>query len=335
MTQFPDFTPSPDYPPLINHSRERRRLAIPALAISFTMLFTTLLQIFAVLAVSIFCPWIMDQDWYIWVMSTVPMYAVAMPLSLLICRVLEPVEEKPVQRKLGAGAFLGLLALCFTLSYAGNYLGQIINTVIQAITGEMPSNDLQELTTSSPLWTNLLFCGILAPIMEEVFYRKMVADRLRPLGELPTILISGVVFGLIHGNFYQFFYAAFIGILFGYIYVYTGKIRYTIALHMIFNLIGGVYSTEMLKRMDTERLAVDPILEITENAAGYIMMALYLLFMFLAFIGSVIAIVIMVQRKLPRLQKREHPLRAADWVRVGLINPGVWLLAVVILLLFL
>lgn len=335
MTQFPEFTPSPDYPPLINHSRERRRLAIPALCVSFTLLFTSLVQILAVYCISRFAPWIMDQNWYIWVMSTVPMYAVAMPLSLLLCRVLEPVETKPTERKLGIGAFLGLLALCFTLSYAGSYLGQIINTVIQSITGEMPANDLEEVTSASPLWTNLLFCGILAPIMEEIFYRKMVIDRLRPLGDLPTVLISGVVFGLIHGNFYQFFYAAFIGILFGYIYVYTGKIRYTVALHMIFNLVGGVYTTEMLKHMDLERLAVDPLLEITENAAGYIMMALYLLFMFLAFVGAIITIAIAVHRKPIRLQKREHPLRPADWIRVGLLNPGVWLLAIVILLLFL
>ena len=321
--------------PMTDHSRERRRLAIPALCISFTLLFTSLVQILAVYWISVFAPWIMDQSWYIWVMSTVPMYAVAMPLSLLICRILEPTEEKPTQRRLGVGTLLGLLCICFILSYAGSYLGQIINSIIASITGELPANDLEEVTSVSPLWTNLLFCGILAPVMEEIFYRKMVIDRLRPLGELPTILISGVVFGLIHGNFYQFFYAAFIGILFGYIYVYTGKIRYTIALHMIFNLIGGVYATEMLKRMDLERLALDPILEITENAAGYIMMALYLLLMFLAFVGSIITIAIAVHRKPLRLQKREPPLSAADWVRVGLLNPGVWLLAIVILLLFL
>ena len=323
--------------PMINYSRERRRLAIPSLAISFSMLFTPLLQLIAVSLISAFAPWIMDLDWYIWVMSMVPLYAVAMPLSLLICRALEPVEGKPTQRRLGVGTMLGLLAICFTLTYLGNYLGQLVNTIIGAITGEPPANELQELTMSSPLWTNLLFCGILAPIMEEIFYRKMVIDRLRAFGDLPAVLISGVVFGLIHGNFYQFFYAAFIGILFGYIYVYTGRIRYTVTLHMIFNLVGGVYATEMLKRINPERLEVDPVLEITENAAGYIMMALYLLFMFLAFMGAVVALILFFLKKPPRLhlQKRETPLSAAEWVRVALCNPGVWLLAAVILLLFL
>ena len=49
-----------------------------------------------------------------------------------------------------------------------------------------------------------------------------------------------MIFGLCHGNFYQFFYAFGIGLVFGYIYTRTGRIRYTIVLHMIINFLGSV-----------------------------------------------------------------------------------------------
>ena len=333
MNQQPEYTPLDQALPPINYQRARRRIAVPAFAIAFVFLFTALIQGILVSLVAAFCPQIMDYDWYIWVMSMVPLYAVAMPLSLLFYK-LEPVQQKPETKSLPFPLLLGLLALCFALTYLGNFLGQLVNNIIGSITGNQPVNELQELTMSSPLWTNLLFCGILAPIMEEIFYRKVVIDRLRTLGELPTVLISGVVFGLIHGNFNQFFYAAFIGILFGYIYIYTGKLRYTIALHMCFNMVGGVYSTEMIKRMDLERLATDPYPEMIQNFGAYAMMLAYYVFIFAAIVGAIITVIYLVHLR-PRLQKTERPLRPSEWARVGLLNPGVWMLAIVIVMLFL
>ena len=39
------------------------------------------------------------------------------------------------------------------------------------------------------------------------------------------------------------------GILFGYLFVRTGNVLYPMALHVIFNMISGVYTSEMLKRI--------------------------------------------------------------------------------------
>ncbi len=328
----PEFSPLQNTPPPIDYQRERRRIAVPAFAISFTFLFTAVLQTILVSLIAAFCPALMDYNWYVWVISTVPLYAVAMPLSLIFYK-FEP-AQKPAQKSLPFPLLLGLLAICFALTYIGNFMGQFVNGIIEAITGTPPVNDLQELTLESPLWANLLFCGILAPVMEEFFYRKLLMDRLRPLGELPTVLISGILFGLIHGNFNQFFYAAFIGILFGFVYLYTGKLRYTIALHMGINLVGGVYSTEMLKRMNEDRLQSEPLLELLQNMGAYAMMLAYFVFMGIALIGAVVTTVYLCRHR-PRLQKNERPLRPGEWARIGLLNPGVWLLALVVLLLFL
>lgn len=330
-----DFSPfssqSPqNRPPL---SSLRRRLAIPAFAISFVFLFTSLLQLLAVEIIARAFPQLMDHNWYNWVLSMVPLYAIAMPLSLLFYKA-APASPPTCTRNISFPIFLGLLAICFAMTYAGNLIGQILNMIIGNFTGSVPANNLQEITLSSPLWTNLLFCGILAPIMEEIFYRKLLIDRLRCFGDLPAVLISGILFGLIHGNFYQFFYAAMIGLLFGAIYLHTGKIRYTVALHMCINLIGGVYSVEMLKRINLESLAEQPYLEMLQHFGGYAMMLSYFAFVLIALIGALVAAILLYRRRLP-LRRGEYPLTATEWIHVGLFNPAVWILLLVVVLLFL
>lgn len=312
-------------------ARERRRIAIPALAISFVFLFTTLLQLLISYLTARFFPALFDQSYYVWVVSALPMYAVAMPLSLLFYR-MEPAQP-PERKKLGTPVFLGLIALCFAMTYLGNFLGQAVNLLINAVTGRTPDFALQELTLSSPLWANLLFCGILAPIMEEVFYRKLIVDRLLHYGELPAVLISGILFGLIHGNFNQFFYAAMIGMLFGYVYIRTGNLLYTVALHVCVNLVGGVYTAELLKRLDVEALGTNPSMQtLSENATGIVMMLLYFFFIVVCLVGAVIAACLLYKRVF--FHRSPNAPTKKQWASILLPNPAVWILAAVTLMLF-
>ena len=309
---------------------DRRQLAAPALAVSVMFLVTVLAQLVLVLLVQLFAPWIAQQDWYLIVASNGPMYAIAMPLSLLCYRM--SVAEPPQKKKLGVPAFLGLIPICFALTYIGNIIGSVVNEVIATFTGEPVTNELQELSLSLPLWATFLFMGVLAPILEEIFYRKLVIDRLLRFGELPAILISGILFGLIHANFSQFFYAAMLGMVFGYIYIRTGRLRYTVALHMIVNMVGGVYASEMLKMIDMDAMA--------ENVMGYFLqnpLPLFLLLGYYAFIGICFVaapITIALFWKHIRIQRAENPLTAKEWVCIGVKNPAVWVLAVVIVLMF-
>ena len=320
----------PSEPPC-NVWQERRRPASIAFAVSFITLFTSLIQVVIMALISRFAPALADRDWYVIVLSTLPMYVIAMPLSLLFYRIgrAEPPMEK---RRLSPLVLCGLLAVCFALTYAGNIIGLIVNAILSLITGEPIVNELQELTMNTPLWANLLFCGILAPILEEIFYRKLVIDRLRRYGDLAAILFSGVLFGLIHGNFSQFFYAALIGILFGYIYLHTGKLRYTVALHMGVNLIGGVYSTEMLKRMDMMAFSANPFAYIAENAVPVAMFLLYMIFIMICFVVAPVTIALVWKHI--RLRKGEVELTFGLFVKIFLLNPAVWLLLGVIVLLF-
>lgn len=315
----------------IDVRRERRQPLSIALGVAFITLFTTALQLILVSLIHRFVPTLADADWYVIVLSTLPMYAVSMPLSLLLFRIGK--AEPPTRNRISFPVWLGLLAICFALMYAGNFIGIIINAIISIFTGKPTVNELAELTMNTPLWANLLFCGILAPILEEIFYRKLVIDRLRRYGDVAAILISGVLFGLIHGNLSQFFYASFIGILFGYIYLRTGKLRYTVALHMTVNILSGVYATEMLKLLTPILESADPLTALAQSPAVIPMALLYFLFIFACIIGAPIALVLLWKKI--RLEKATVRLSKQNAVRIFLVNPAVWLLCGVILFLFL
>ena len=67
---------------------------------------------------------------------------------------------------------------------------------------------------------------------------------------MTAVAVSSVAFGLFHGNLYQLFYATGLGFVLGYIYAKTGKLRYTVAIHMIINFLGSVVAIPLGKIME-------------------------------------------------------------------------------------
>ena len=316
--------------PALDLRRERIQVSSIALAISFITLGTSLFQFIIILLVQLFAPALTAQPWYRMVVSMVPMHLIAMPLSLLLYRFGKPVPPQP--RKMSFAAWLAVLTVTFAVTYLGSFISVAVNAIISLITGEPVENQLQELTAQTPFWTNLLFVGILAPILEEIFYRKLVIDRLRRYGDLVAILVSGTLFGLLHGNFSQFFYACMGGILFGYVYLWTGKLRYTIALHMTVNLVGGVLTTELAERIDADALSSGSVEALLQNALPLALFGIYLMFVLACMILAPIVIVLF--RKHIRFQKGEISLRAKDFCRIFFLNPPVWILLILVIVSF-
>ncbi len=335
MDQFPkDREPiTPEQKPLRDLRAERMQIAFPALGIVFIFVFSAVLQLTLDALIRSFAPDLASADWYAYAIAMLPMYLVAMPLSLLFFR--PAVAEPPERKKLSFPVLLGLAAICFALSYAGSFLGNFVNLIFALLRGQEAVNPVQSMTAGAPLWANLLFMGIAAPIMEEIFYRKLVIDRLRRYGDLPAILLSGIAFGLIHGNFSQFFYAAVLGCVFGYVYLRTGDIRYTIALHMGINLVGGVYASEIFRYLDLELLARDPMSILSENLVGMLMYLAYLAFMGITVIGGIVAFILLFKYWRAPLRRAEASLNASEWGRVLILNPGVLILLAFVAFMFL
>ena len=311
-------------------STERRQLAMPLLAVVCIYLVTLLVQEVALLLIRSFAPALMRESWFLIVMSNTPMYLCGMPLSLLLFRFAK--ASPPPKSRLRFPAFLGLIAICFSVTIVGSMISTAISSLIERVTGQAPSNELQELTINTPLWANLLYVAILAPILEEIFFRKLIIDRWRRWGDLPAILLSGLAFGLIHGNVGQVVYATLVGMVFGYIYLRTGKLRYTVALHIIVNLIGGVFTTEILKHLDLDALAEGSAAAILQNAMPLLCFCGYLCFLLLCFVTAPIALALLWRHI--RFEKGEARLTAGQWARAGLLNPAVWLFLGLVVFLF-
>lgn len=315
---------------------ERLQIGSALLGVAFIFLFGALMQVLVDLLVGALAPALRETDWYPWLLSSASLYLFAMPLSLILFRLGR--GEAPVRgERLTLPMLLGLIALCFALAYAGNFLGAIVNAVIGAVTGKLPENELETMTSSAPLWTNFLCVGILAPVLEEIFFRKLVIDRLRRYGDLFAMLASGVLFGLIHGNFYQFFYAAAMGVLFGYVYLRTGRLRYTVILHVTVNLVGAVYTAEMLKLISPILEAENPAAALLAAPAGALMLSFYLCFMLLCLAGAVAAAILLYRYWVRghRFSPAARRLTRGEWVRVLLLNPALWIFSVFCVLLFL
>lgn len=191
-----------------------------------------------------------NYAWYM-ILAMAPMYVIAFPVLVLLCRRRETVQL--TQHKLGFGNFVIFMTMCFALMIIGNFVGIFINYIIGLIKGSPVINSVDVLMNSSSLWANIIIVGLCAPIFEELMFRKLIVDRMVRYGEATAIVVSGLMFGLFHGNFTQFFYAAALGMIFAFIYVKTGRIRYTIIAHMIINM-SSTLMVPVLSKIDMEAL---------------------------------------------------------------------------------
>ena len=137
---------------------------------------------------------------------------------------------------------------------------------------------------------------------------------------------SALLFGAIHTNFSQFFYALFVGIVFGWVYTYSGKLRYSMILHALFNAFGVVTSEIVRLGGGTEAVA-------SGNTPLWLTMLLlgeegiYLL----SFVGTILAGVLLIRKLRP--QKPTVFLTGRQKAFLIFLNPTVWALAVLLLLL--
>ena len=199
------------------------------------------------------------------VVTMVALYGCAAPLSYLVFRTVTPVNAP--KRKLAPTAFFLFTLIAFTLMIAGSMIGEVLNQGVEIFTGTQQESAVSEMINDTPLWLICIYTVGVAPLLEELFFRKLLIDRLRPLGQWMCMLVSGVFFGLFHGNIEQFSYAALIGILLGYVYYHTSNVWYCVAMHAILNFFCGVLTTIVTSLMNVDFL--DPTL--TDEALADLM----------------------------------------------------------------
>lgn len=192
-------------------------------------------------------PHLQGENWYIWTMSLVPLYLFAFPVFWLIIKKVPSAKIKPY--RMSVGRFVLTAIMCIALMYIGNLVGIVLSALL-APDIESMINPVQEIILGSNMIWNFLFAVLIAPIGEEILFRKLLIDKTVRYGEGTAVLLSGLFFALFHGNLFQAFYAFLLGLMFGYIYVKTGKLRYPIILHMIINFLGAIIGPAILTLND-------------------------------------------------------------------------------------
>ncbi|HIQ61331.1 MAG TPA: CPBP family intramembrane metalloprotease [Candidatus Enterenecus faecium] len=183
---------------------------------------------------------LLNNPWFLWAASSLPMYVVGVPIFLLIIRPL-PIHSQS-QNKLPVSRFLVLLLICFPVTYLGNLIGTLLSAVLSGGTAQ---NGIETyLTDGGPL--ALFTTIIVAPVVEEYVFRKQLLDRCGRYGEKTAMVFSALAFGLFHMNFYQFFYAFGVGLILAYVYLRTRSLRYPVLIHMIINFLGSAVPLFMM-----------------------------------------------------------------------------------------
>lgn len=265
--------------------------------------------------------WIKDMNIML-AATMIPMYAIGFPASFFVMghgktvQIAEKHSMKPSQVLL---AFL----MSYALLMAGNIIGVCVTMGIGFMKGEPVVNNLAEVVGEGNIWISAIYMVLLAPVFEEYLFRKLICARVLPYGQGMAIMISGLMFGLFHGNLNQFFYAFFLGCFFAFIYVKTGRLRYTIILHMMVNFMGSVVGGLLLQNVDLEQITV----------SGMIISALYMLCIF----GIVIAGAVLLLANLSKLKADAGEISVARGSRfdVAIVNVGMALYCMVFMVMML
>ncbi|MBQ8262835.1 MAG: CPBP family intramembrane metalloprotease [Lachnospiraceae bacterium] len=198
---------------------------------------------------------VISHPLFAWALTVVSIYVIGFPFLVVILgkREKETLEKKKMSFKsFVVCVFIGA-GICGVGSLIGSYLTMFILMLFGSSADALNANPLTELMLFSDTIPRVLVVGILAPIFEELIFRKLLIDRTVKYGEGVAIVASGLMFGLFHGNFSQFFFATGLGIFWAYIYIRTGKVWYTILFHMIINLVSSVGTVLLMQNMPMDK----------------------------------------------------------------------------------
>ena len=272
-----------------------------------------LLSLLSTLVINLFFPWLFDNGLLLliidYALSFISIYCIAAPVALLA---LSPLPKiRPIKESMKFSHLVAALCICFTFMQTGSSFSNIIITITESITGKTISNPVENSLPLEHLLTAAIFAGILFPILEELLFRRLLCNRLLPLGEKKAIIISALIFGFIHGNLYQFAYAFLLGLVLGYIYVKTGKLIYTIIFHCIINLYAGVFAQYVLSKLPLDTIneilsdetAMSDMNLLLEKLSPYMTeFALYMVYAYvmlgLSLAGFIILLVLTIKKKL-------------------------------------
>ena len=255
-------------------------------------------------------------------------YFIAVPISLLVLnnpkfrdvplkglQFFTP-EEKAQKKTLSPAEFGSFLLFMFPLGIVGSLIGNLLALGMTAITGHTVNDVLTNTLTGLSTPMVFILSVVMAPIFEEIMFRYAVIGYCKRFGEWNAIIVSALIFGLIHTNVFQFFYAFALGIVFGYVFIYTGRLIYSIIMHVTFNFFGAFVP-----------ILIDP--ELSPSSMGSMV---YSVIQYVVAIIGLIMLILYVQKGNLLENSPEAPIQGKI-SKDALLNPGMICLFIVCLIL--
>lgn len=263
-----------------------------------------------------------------------PGYFIGYPVILYLFKKI-PAETAVQPRKMRISHIFVAFLMTYAITYISSYIGNFLISLFEKANGTEVENVVDQLLNQIHPATTLLVAVILAPIFEELLFRKAVLDRTAKYGEGISIVFCGLLFGLFHGNFSQFAYAFCLGMFFGFIYLKTKKIIYPIILHILTNFMGSTvpmfvldksnyaeYEAKLTELMNSPEYTDEAATALSlEYSGGILLMFGYLLVMLSMFVAGVVLLI--VKRKKFTLNPGELPIEKNERLRTLFFNPGM------------
>ncbi len=248
--------------------------------------------------------------------SGLSMYFIGVPLAYLTVLGIKP--HKCQVQSITPKLFLVYMLISWFLMYSGGFITNIISSLFSLITGKEPNKLLETALDNMPIGIALLSTCIIAPIFEELVFRKLIIDRTHCFGEKVSIIISAAMFSLFHTNPEQFLYAFLLGLIFGYVYMRHKNIWHTILLHGAVNLLGGGIPVLL------EHFTESTVLSVAVTA----------MFACITIILSVIGLILFIKKvhKI-KLAPTEFELSNKEHAKAALLNGGMITFILIMLIL--
>ena len=278
------------------------------------------------------------------IFAGITVYACGMPFILLLTSRME--KDVIERRKMKWWQFVLALIICYSLIYISNFAGIAITTLVGILKGSPVENELVSVVAGGNVWANFIIMVVAAPIVEEYVFRKVIVDRTVRYGQGIAVAASGLMFALYHGNLNQFAYAVVLGCFFAFIYVKTGNLKITIAMHAIVNFMGSIVSGQLMKLLAYDELMTLDLTDtealmqhMMDHAAGWLLFGLYALGLFTVVIAGIVLFIIAIVKKRFTFEPARLQLPKGKGFQALILNPGmlvfcaIWLILIVIQLL--
>lgn len=186
-----------------------------------------------------------NNSWYLFAVSTLPNYIVGVPVFFLMTRKY-PTKPVPVQKHISAWEMVQYLLMSLSIGYIFSAISNIINMPLVE-NFDISENVIADLLMNMDLIPIFVYVVILAPIFEELVFRKRFLDKAHAFGRKKAVLASGLAFGLFHLNLQQGIYTFALGVFWALMYFKTGRLSVVVILHMLMNFMGSIVMAQVLK----------------------------------------------------------------------------------------